>query len=331
MFLLALETAASLDLATTIIMAGGRGAHFLRTICTNLTNSPRLPYKHKPNRVAVAREGVDSGMEARQARPREEVEAPPPFKLAGPSKKKGGGAANKAKRTGPKPPSGGAQGSFHYLNVQKRLLRDYAKKDLELGARWRATLLGVVSSRGIDLGVTPSSQWTQEELERLYVYWGLARPEPEELRARTCLKALFEGGDAGGLPNDGQQSRPPRAKKQKSMEATMAAAREESDEDVDDETTTLTSSASSVASWPPHGQTDGLVFSSGSLFEVHETHHCVHESDAETTTTNFSEDGPLQGLYQGMYLERVAGHTYLHSLHTYICPHIHTLTHILYK
>jgi len=67
-------------------------------------------------------------------------------------------------------PSGGAAaprggisqgGSFHYLNAQKRILREYAKNHLGLGVRWRSSLRGVESYRGVCLDMTPSSQWTQ--------------------------------------------------------------------------------------------------------------------------------------------------------------------------
>eukprot|EP00624_Nannochloropsis_granulata_P004286 evm.model.NODE_31506_length_15132_cov_27.907812.4 len=90
------------------------------------------------------------------------------------------------------PPGGGvSQGSsFHYLNAQKRILREYAKNYLGLGVRWRSSLRGVKSYRGVRLDVTPSSQWTQEELDTLYAKWGLDRPSPEELKAKTCMTVL---------------------------------------------------------------------------------------------------------------------------------------------
>ncbi len=89
-------------------------------------------------------------------------------------------------------PSPGALGRpFHYLNAQKRILRDYAKNTLGLGIRWRCQLSGVKSPRGMDLGITPSSQWTQEELDTLYTAWSLVRPTPEALRAKTCVSILL--------------------------------------------------------------------------------------------------------------------------------------------
>ncbi|GAB5033763.1 Hypothetical protein NocV09_01500780 [Nannochloropsis oceanica] len=90
------------------------------------------------------------------------------------------------------PPGGGVShgGSFHYLNAQKRILREYAKNHLGLGVRWRSSLRGVKSYRGVRLDVTPSSQWTQEELDTLYAKWGLDRPSPEELKAKTCMTVL---------------------------------------------------------------------------------------------------------------------------------------------
>lgn len=50
---------------------------------------------------------------------------------------------------------------FHYLNCQKRLLREYARVRLGLGTRWRSFLPSIVSANGTHLDQTPSSQWTQ--------------------------------------------------------------------------------------------------------------------------------------------------------------------------
>lgn len=50
---------------------------------------------------------------------------------------------------------------FHFLNCQKRLLREYARVHLGLGTRWRSYLPSIVSANGTRLDLTPSSQWTQ--------------------------------------------------------------------------------------------------------------------------------------------------------------------------
>lgn len=84
--------------------------------------------------------------------------------------------------------------SFHYLNAQKRIIREYAKTILGLGGRWRLTLRGVTSLRGVHLDKTPSSQWAQEELDCLYALWNLKRPSPEELRSKMCVSLLMHGG-----------------------------------------------------------------------------------------------------------------------------------------
>jgi len=83
-------------------------------------------------------------------------------------------------------------GCFHYLNAQKRLLRDYARTTLGLGVRWRSSLQGLKSARGIRLATTPSSQWTQDELDCLYRKWDLDRPNSEELRVIACIRRLTQ-------------------------------------------------------------------------------------------------------------------------------------------
>lgn len=47
----------------------------------------------------------------------------------------------------------------------------------------------------------PSSQWTQDELDTLYEAWGLVRPSPEELRAKTCVSVLVNSGRNNKIDN----------------------------------------------------------------------------------------------------------------------------------
>ena len=59
-----------------------------------------------------------------------------------PKKGPSGRSAIKAKRGRKRPkvrsgPSPGSTGSFHYLNAQKRAVRDYARTHLDLGRNWR--------------------------------------------------------------------------------------------------------------------------------------------------------------------------------------------------
>jgi hypothetical protein len=44
--------------------------------------------------------------------------------------------------------------------------------------------------RGVCLGNVPSSDWTQEELDALYIAWGLRRPSSEELRLESGTAVL---------------------------------------------------------------------------------------------------------------------------------------------
>lgn len=67
---------------------------------------------------------------------------------------------------GPLPPP-----SFHFLNLQKRLLREFAKANLGLGTRWRSSLVGIVSCKGVQLDDMPSSQWTQVRFSRARAFF----------------------------------------------------------------------------------------------------------------------------------------------------------------
>lgn len=92
-------------------------------------------------------------------------------------------------------------GAFHYLNAQKRALREYARDHLHLGRNWRTELRGIRSSRGIALSELPSSDWTQDELDALYMAWGLKRPSPSELRRTTTRRLL--GGQGSPSRDEG--------------------------------------------------------------------------------------------------------------------------------
>lgn len=83
-----------------------------------------------------------------------------------PSQGQAGGSTSSSSSSSSKAAAGGGatageSGSFHFLNAQKRLLREYAKVHLDLGTRWRSSLSGIVSAKGTLLDGTPSSQWTQ--------------------------------------------------------------------------------------------------------------------------------------------------------------------------
>jgi hypothetical protein len=73
----------------------------------------------------------------------------------------GSSSSSSSAASSPTPVPAPAPRPFHFLNAQKRLLREYAKTRLELGTRWRSSLTGIVSVRGVELEYTPSSQWTQ--------------------------------------------------------------------------------------------------------------------------------------------------------------------------
>lgn len=192
--------------------------------------------------------------------------------------------------------------------------------------------MGVKSYRGVRLDVTPSSQWTQEELDSLYAQWRLDRPSPEELRAKTCMTVLIRDGQYRPPPQAHQDrprspaappryTHPRRLAAQRNHLVNNAEAAEAGWEDMDldepkegdDEEQSYEANAASMTNSPtaPSRRHPGGVLSSSSLSSLslhgaspgaaglrNGSNVYYGESDTDSTSSD-GDDAHLQGFSHG--------------------------------